>query len=60
MKRLGKAILKLVLELGLFIIAIKTVDFVTNLFPWATPILLVLGIVSVIAIYYFEDKEDRQ
>ena len=59
MKRLGKAILKLVLELGLFVIAMEIIDFVTNLFPWTTPILLVLGIVSLIAIYYFEDKEDN-
>ncbi len=59
MKKLGKAILKLVLELVLFVIAMEIVDFVTNLFPWTAPILLVLGIISVIAIYYFEDKEDN-
>lgn len=59
MKRLGKAILKLALEIGLFAIVMGIVDFITNLFPWATPILLVLAIIGGIAIYYFEDKEDN-
>ncbi len=59
MKRLGKAILKV----AVFVALLLAVDFILSLIigavPWIAPVLLVLAIIGAIAMYYFEDKEDK-
>lgn len=59
MKRLGKAILKVLLYLALIFIVCFILDLITGLATWIAPVLLTLAIIGLIAMYYFEDKEEK-
>lgn len=59
MKRLFKAILKVVIFLVLIPVANFTLDFITRLAAWVAPVLLMLAIIALVVFYYYEDKEEE-
>lgn len=57
MKRLFKAILKVVVFLFVIIVVNFILDLITGLAPWILQILSVLAIIALIVIYYLQDKQ---
>lgn len=54
MKKIGKAILKAVMIIVLLFIANFVIDLIITILPWSRPILFILGVIGLIAIYYIE------
>ena len=55
-KRLGKAILKTILFIVLILVLNFVLDLICSLASWILPVLLILGIIALVILYYFIDK----